>query len=132
MPIVQASIDGSLSPEGNWALGKAITKLREEGILVISGGLTIHNLQDRTSFIPNIANPLVREFNDAVSSAISISNPMIRRTALLALTQHNGFRLAHPREDHFVPIYVAAGAGEDENVHVLSGLYGCHAVAFGL
>jgi aromatic ring-opening dioxygenase catalytic subunit (LigB family) len=57
---------------------------------------------------------------------------MIRRTALLALTQHSGFRLAHPREDHFVPIYVAAGAGEDENVHVLSGLYGCPAVAFGL
>ena len=28
VPIVQASIDGSLSPEGNWALGKAITSLR--------------------------------------------------------------------------------------------------------
>jgi hypothetical protein len=28
VPIVQASIDGSMSPEGNWALGKAIAKLR--------------------------------------------------------------------------------------------------------
>ena len=28
VPIVQASIDGSLSPESNWNLGKAITKLR--------------------------------------------------------------------------------------------------------
>ena len=28
VPIVQASIDGSMSPEGNWALGKAITSLR--------------------------------------------------------------------------------------------------------
>ena len=28
VPIVQASIDGSLSPERNWSLGKAITKLR--------------------------------------------------------------------------------------------------------
>jgi hypothetical protein len=28
VPIVQASIDGSLSPEGNWNLGKAIAKLR--------------------------------------------------------------------------------------------------------
>ena len=28
VPIVQASIDASLSPESNWNLGKAITKLR--------------------------------------------------------------------------------------------------------
>ena len=28
VPIVQASIDGSLTPEDNWALGKAITNLR--------------------------------------------------------------------------------------------------------
>ena len=28
VPIVEASMDGSLSPEGNWALGKAIASLR--------------------------------------------------------------------------------------------------------
>jgi hypothetical protein len=28
VPIVQASIDGSMSSERNWLLGKAITKLR--------------------------------------------------------------------------------------------------------
>jgi len=130
VPIVQASIDGSLSPESNWNLGKAIAKLRDEGILVLSGGLVIHNLQDRTCFLPETANPLVREFNDAVSSAISVSDPVARRTALLALTRHKGFRMAHPREEHFVPIYVAAGAGEGGDVHVLSGLYGYQTVAF--
>ncbi|KAH9981497.1 Extradiol ring-cleavage dioxygenase, class III enzyme, subunit B [Lactifluus volemus] len=132
VPIVQASIDGTLSPERNWALGKAIVKLREEGILILSGGLTIHNLRDPASFVPETANPLVREFNDAVSSAISISDPVARKTALVALTQHGAFRLAHPREDHFVPIFVAAGAGEEGGVHVLSGLYGCQTVAFGV
>lgn len=165
VPIVQASIDGSMSPERNWSLGKAISKLRcvpalmtdpgrspchrGEGILVLSGGLTAHNLQDRTSLAPETASPLVREFNDAVSSAISLSDvsiphvnntscvdnatqkPVARKTALVALTKHKAFRLAHPREDHFVPIYVAAGAGEDDGVHVLSGLYGCQTVAFG-
>ena len=57
--------------------------------------------------------------------------PVARKRALVALTKHKGFRLAHPREDHFVPIYVAAGAGEDGNVHVLSGIYGYQTVAFG-
>jgi aromatic ring-opening dioxygenase catalytic subunit (LigB family) len=95
VPIVQASIDGSLSPERNWSLGKAVTKLRcvyqrdtllrtllipccrEEGILVLTGGLTVHNLQDRSSFTPETANPLTREFNDAVFSAISLSDVSI-------------------------------------------------------
>ena len=113
VPIVQASIDGSLNPESNWNLGKAIAKLRcvysvltthqcffcprvftsyrhatshrDEGILVLSGGLTIHNLQDRTCFLPETANPLVREFNDAVSSAISVSDVSIIRQSVLYL-----------------------------------------------
>lgn len=124
----------------------------EEGILILSGGLTVHNLRDPASFVPETANPLVHEFNDAVSSAISISDvsvspgvnqhvcsadaivskPVARKTALVALTQHGAFRLAHPREDHFVPIFVAAGAGEEGGVHVLSGLYGSQTVAFGV
>jgi aromatic ring-opening dioxygenase catalytic subunit (LigB family) len=51
------------------------------------------------------------------------------------LTKHKGFRAAHPREEHFVPIYVAAGAGDDdgaEEVRVLSAIYGAQTVAFGV
>ncbi|KAN0140662.1 Extradiol ring-cleavage dioxygenase class III enzyme subunit B [Lactarius tabidus] len=132
VPIVQASIDGSLSPEGNWALGKAVSKLREEGILILSGGLTVHNLRELESFDPESASLPSRPFNDAVSSAISVAEPNARKDALVGLTQHEGFRSAHPREDHFVPIYIAAGAGEDGGAHVLSGLYGCQTVAFGV
>jgi aromatic ring-opening dioxygenase catalytic subunit (LigB family) len=132
VPIVQASIDGSLSPEGNWALGKAIKTLRKEGILILSGGLTVHNLRNLQSFVRETADPPVVQFNDTVNSAVSVADPGVRKAALVALTQHEGFRSAHPREDHFVPIYVAAGAGEDGGVHVLSGLYGCQAVAFGV
>jgi len=88
-------------------------------------------LLDLSNFTSETAKPLAREFNDAVSSAISLSDPVARKTALVGLTQHKGFRLAHPREEHFVSIYVAAGAGEDGNVQVLSGFYGCQTVAFG-
>jgi len=132
VPIVQASLDGSLSPKGNWALGKAITSLRKEGILILSGGFTIHNLRHLESFNPETASLPFHQFNDAVTSAISVSDPDTRKTALIALTTHESFRLAHPREDHFVPVFVAAGAGEDGRVHVLSELYGCQAVAFGV
>ena len=126
----------------------------KEGILILSGGLIVHNQRNPQSFVKETADPPVIQFNDAVTSAISVADvslnffsellpiqsrtqscclkPDTRKKALVALTQHDGFRSAHPREDHFVPIYIAAGAGEDGGVHVLSGLYGCQAVAFGV
>lgn len=55
-----------------------------------------------------------------------------RKRALVALTKHEGFRAAHPREDHFVPLYVAAGAGGEGRISILSALYGAPTVAFGL
>lgn len=74
IPIVQASIDGSLTPKGNLAVGRAVAKLREEGILVISGGLTIHNLRDFASFHPETANTKARAFNDAITQALPIQD----------------------------------------------------------
>lgn len=51
---------------------------------------------------------------------------------MVDLTKHKGFRRAHPREEHFVPIYVAAGAGEDGETRILGGVYGAPTFAFGL
>jgi len=52
---------------------------------------------------------------------------------LLGLTSHPGFRAAHPREEHFIPLYVAAGAGKGgSGSKVLSRIYGQSSFAFGL
>ena len=55
---------------------------------------------------------------------------------MTALTSHPGFRKAHPREEHFIPIYIAAGAGDgDEKAtgsKVLANIYGQASFAFGL
>ncbi|EPQ58048.1 Extradiol aromatic ring-opening dioxygenase [Gloeophyllum trabeum ATCC 11539] len=133
VPIVQVSIDASLSPEKNWAVGAAVSKLREEGILVLSGGLTIHNLRDFSSFSPANATKPYKDFHQAVLDALTSPST----DALLSLPRHPSFRLAHPRAEHFVPIYVAAGAGLGDKdkpmegrVKVLSAVYGAVTAAF--
>jgi len=131
IPIVEVSIDSSLSPEKNWALGKAVGKLREEGILVLSGGLMIHNLRDMSSMVSHTANALHKAFDQAILDAVSVPSADERKKAMVALTRHAGFRAAHPREDHFIPLYVAAGAGEGGDVKILSGGYGAPTFAFG-
>lgn len=132
IPIVQVSIDASMSPEKNWEVGKAVAKLRDEGILVLSGGLTAHNLRDRRSFSPMTASENHKAFDAAIHTAIKIGDGEQRKKELFRLTQHVGFRASHPREDHFIPLYVAAGAGEGGQVRVICDLYGIPTFAFGV
>lgn len=50
---------------------------------------------------------------------------------MLKLVKHPGFRAAHPRADHFIPLYIGAGAGgANADVKVLSAIYGAPTVAF--
>ncbi|KAF8630382.1 hypothetical protein AX15_002941 [Amanita polypyramis BW_CC] len=132
IPIVQVSIDSSLNPEKNWAIGKAVTELRKEGILVLSGGLTVHNLGDMSGFAPSTAKSAHHQFEEAVLRATEISNASERKTAMMALPLHPGFRASHPRAEHFIPVYIAGGAGEEGGSVVLAQAYGTLTVAFGL
>ena len=88
IPIVQASIDGSLTPAGNLAVGRAVAKLRGEGILVISGGLTVHNLRDFGSFHSDTANPKARAFSDAVSQALIVEDVSLNHSCVTKLIAH--------------------------------------------
>ena len=136
--------------------GRLMTTLpwhRSEGYLVISGGLTVHTFRDWSAWNEDTAAPPYVAFHKALVQAIqtpevcclfsSISiphcltpntsrQPKPRREALTALTRHPGFRLAHPREEHFTPIYIAAGAGEVGATRVLDATYGQVTVAFGI
>ncbi|KAJ7756848.1 Extradiol ring-cleavage dioxygenase, class III enzyme, subunit B [Mycena maculata] len=132
IPIVEVSIDSSMSPEKNWALGKTVAKLREEGILILSGGLTVHNLRDPSSFAPQSAKPAHKEFDKALVASANVADATERKAAMMNLTKHPGFRACHPREDHFIPVYVAAGAGEGGDVKVITDTYGSETIAFGL
>jgi 4,5-DOPA dioxygenase extradiol len=123
--------------------------LRDEGILILSGGLTAHNLGDRSSFSPDTARAVHKEFDQAIHEAVGIDSvgdiafqentkadiePKAeeRKQAMFRLPKHRGFRASQPREDHFVPLYVAAGAGERGEVRTMLDLYGLASFAFGV
>jgi len=48
------------------------------------------------------------------------------------VTKHPFFRRAHPREDHFIPLYVAAGAGSNGDAVVVGKIHSALSIAFGL
>lgn len=101
---------------------------------MISGGLTIHNLRDFSGFSESQAAKSYKDFERAIIEAAQTDDAGARKRALVALTSHEGFRKAHPREEHFVPLYVAAGAADRGDTTgeamVLMGAHGCKTILF--
>lgn len=134
IPIVQVSINSSLNPDDEWALGRALEPLRSEGVLIIAGGLTIHTFRDHSAWSADTAADVYKTFERAIVDAVGLRDSKAWKEALVRLTKHDGFRASHPREEHFVPLYVAAGAADDGREQgqglILMGGHGCKTVLF--
>lgn len=106
IPVVQISLPG-VNPDACLRLGQAIAELRNEGILVIGSGGTVHNL--RLLHHNNQPEAWAESFADWLIQAVEGN----RIDLLLdAEEQHPLFRKAHPTTDHFVPLLVAWGAAD--------------------
>jgi len=106
VPIAQLSLCDDLDPERHLAIGRALAPLRDEGVLIVGSGLTFHNFWSRDQ--ANLAEGSV-VFDDWLTAAVEA--PADRRDReLIHWAQAPGARLAHPREEHLLPLMVAAGA----------------------
>ncbi|GAA5893130.1 hypothetical protein JCM6882_003893 [Rhodosporidiobolus microsporus] len=139
VPVIQVSISSSLTPASEYALGAALEPLRKEGVLIVSGGLTIHTFRDFDAFSPRTAKPMYRDWERAIVEAAAVEDPAKRRAALFSLPLHPAFRAVHPREEHFVPLYIAAGAADAQSqsqagarARTVCGLWGAKTVLFGV
>jgi aromatic ring-opening dioxygenase catalytic subunit (LigB family) len=109
IPVVTLSLNHSLDPALHIAAGRAIAPLRDEGVLIIGSGMSFHNL--RAYLHPETADR-ARAFDAWLTSAVESPNP--ERESLLANWRSAPFAaFAHPREEHLIPLMVAAGAGGD-------------------
>lgn len=110
IPIVQLSLRKDYDPAAHLALGQLLAPLREEGILIIGSGVSFHNFGKLSA---EGANPS-RLFDAWLQQTLTASPAAEREERLKHWTAAPAARIAHPREDHLVPLMVAAGAGLDE------------------
>jgi len=107
VPVIQLSMP-SLDPQALHRLGQRLKGLREEGYLVIGSGFMTHSFA--TMRRPELMGS-IREFDTWAAEAIT-------RRDIDALTDYQnkgpGAAIAHPTADHFVPLLVTLGAGDDE------------------
>jgi aromatic ring-opening dioxygenase catalytic subunit (LigB family) len=110
MPLVQLSLRAGLDPATHLALGRALAPLRDTGVLVVGSGLSWHNLR---MLGPDARTPS-KAFDDWLQQTLVASDPGEREARLLHWRDAPAARLAHPREEHLLPLMVAVGAAHDD------------------
>jgi aromatic ring-opening dioxygenase catalytic subunit (LigB family) len=109
IPVVQLSLAGSLDPALHLAVGSALAPLRDEGVLIVGSGMSFHNLR---GYFQKGSMERSAEFDQWLDE--TISRPVAERDALFKRWRDAPSALfAHPREEHLIPLMVAAGAGGD-------------------
>lgn len=112
IPVVPLSIQPELGPAHQFAVGRALAPLREQGVLVIGSGSITHNLYDlREGYSDTNEAPYVRPFIEWFEQRLAANDT----DALLDYRRQAPFaQRAHPTDEHLLPLFVALGAaGED-------------------
>ena len=106
LPTVQLSLREGLDPSEHLAIGRALTPLRDEGVLILGSGMSYHNMR---GFMSSRAKVDSERFNAWLADAVS-QDPRRRDELLVHWDAAPSARQSHPREEHLLPLMVAAGA----------------------
>lgn len=114
VPTVQLSLKRGLDPAEHVAMGRALAPLRDEGVFIIGSGMTYHDLR---AFFSSAAAPVSETFDAWLRETALLDAPE-RDRRLAAWTAAPAARLAHPREEHLIPLMVIAGAAGADRGHI--------------
>ncbi len=108
IPVMQLSMDYSRPPTEHLALGQQLRALREQGVLIVGSGNTVHNLRAAMRTATNHQAPdWALEFDAITARHLTQGNhaALADFLNLGALAQ-----AAHPTHDHYLPLLHTAGA----------------------
>ncbi len=114
IPVVEMSVDKDLDPALHRAAGRALAPLRDEGVLIVASGMSFHNMRGYGD--PRFTAPS-EAFDAWLTDAVAAA-PDARGAALDRWADAPAGRLSHPREEHLLPLMVAAGASEARGTRI--------------
>jgi 4,5-DOPA dioxygenase extradiol len=108
IPIFQLAVQPYATPAHHIALGRSLTPLREEGVLVMGSGSATHNLRRLIRGQHDTPpEPWAQQFDDWVAEKVEAGD----EAALANYRSEAPFaKEAHPTDEHFLPLHVAFGA----------------------
>ena len=108
VPVLQLSMPWRWTPKQMFDLGHQLAPLRADGVLVLASGGAVHNLGRLAWGGGGKPPPWAVNFESWVREKLAADDV----DALLSFREKApDLNLAHPSDDHFVPLLVALGAG---------------------
>ena len=117
IPVVQLSVDGTVSTEKAYELGRNLSALRDEGYLIFGSGNIVHNLG-----LVEWNNPggteMAQKFNQYVIDAITFGET----DKLIHFEDAPYAGYAIPTPDHYLPLIYCLGAAEGDKAEVFNNV----------
>jgi len=108
VPVTQLALVEGASPAEHFAIGRALKRLRDEGVLIVGSGSATHNLRARPTPAPaEWASAFVAWLDSTLSERDDEALRNWRTSAPYA-------EINHPTPEHFDPIMIPRGAAEGE------------------
>ena len=117
IPVVQLSVDGSISAEKCYEIGKKLAVLREEGYLIFGSGNVVHNL-GRVEWDNPDGTPMTHAFNDYIIEAVKKGES----DKVIHYQNHPSAAYAVPTPDHYLPLVYCLGAADGNPVSVFNNV----------
>lgn len=111
IPVIQVSVNPYLSPKEQFNIGAAMRDLRKENIMIIGSGGTSHNL-GMIKWGQTTPEAWTEEFDNWLIDHIE-NKDLDTLFNYESLAPHA--RLAVPRAEHFVPLFIALGSGSKDH-----------------
>ncbi len=111
--VIAMSVNPALPPVKQFQIGRLLSSLRSEGVLIIGSGVTVHNFQ----LFPVRNNPEIQSAARAFEEWIEAKLQQWDTRALFDYENQAPYaRLAVPPNgrEHFVPLFHAMGAASDQ------------------
>ncbi|MGL1893088.1 MAG: dioxygenase [Spirochaetaceae bacterium] len=131
VPVVEISLIQGLDPKVHIELGKILTSLKDENILIIGSGASFHNMSGFNSDVETTVDIKNDEFQEWIIETCTtnlLSSEIENR--LIHWEVAPGARYCHHREEHLLPLHVCYGIAEDKGIKVFDDfILGKRAVA---
>jgi 4,5-DOPA dioxygenase extradiol len=107
VPVVQLRIDARQAPQAHFLVGRELTALRDEGIMILGSGNVVHNLAQINWDEAAAPYDWAVEFEAAVRSRVLARD----HRALIAYDDGDGAaQLSVPTPEHYLPLLYVLGA----------------------
>jgi aromatic ring-opening dioxygenase catalytic subunit (LigB family) len=111
LPLVQLAMKADFDPAEHIRVGQLLAPLRDQGVLIVGSGFSFH---DTRSIMSGAGRLPSATFDAWLNETLVDSTPRDRKQRLIDWADAPAARAAHPREDHLIPLMVAAGAAGDD------------------